>query len=186
MDYYTASSGTFHEGRCIDPYALARRGTSWICVARDPAKEEMREFAIARMEAVEPADPKSNGGDYAIPDDFDPELYFSGRFEALSGEEAHVVRLQVDADLAPYFRSKEYHRTQVIEQETEEGDLVVSYEVDGLEEIATFVQGWGPGVRVLAPEALQQKVVDEARAVLDMYDGPAGGDGRVDTQCPES
>lgn len=206
MDYYTASTGTFHEGRLIEPYVLARRGSSWLCVAHDPGKEAMRDFAITRMEAVQPADPGSNGGDYAIPDDFDPEIYFSGRFEALSGEEAHVVRLQVDADLAPYFRSKDYHRTQVIEEETAEGDLIVSYEVVGLEEIATFVQGWGPGVRVLEPTALQKKVVGEARAVLDMYD--AGPDdprtddprledrgtvdsstedrGTVDTTCPGS
>jgi len=186
MDYYTASTGVFHEGRLMEPYVLARRGSSWICVAHDPVKEERRDFALARMEAVRPADQDSNGGDYAIPEDFDPGLHFSGRFEAVSGEGAHVVRLRVNSDRAPYFQSKQYHRTQMIEEETEEGALIVSYEVVGLEEIATFVQGWGPGVRVLAPEALQEQIVAEARAVVEMYDASPGENGTVDTVCPDS
>jgi len=138
------------------------------------------------MQAVRPADRDSNGGDHAIPEDFDPGLHFSGRFEAVSGEEAHVVRLRVDSDRAPYFQSKQYHRTQVIEEEMDDGDLIVSYEVVGLEEIATFVQGWGPGVRVLAPEALKEQIVDEARAVVEMYDVSPGANGRADTVCPDS
>jgi len=169
IDYYTASTGTFHEGREIDPYGLARRGTSWLCVAKDPAKGEMRDFAIARMEAVQPADPESNGGDYMIPADFDLDLYFSGRFESLAGEETYVVRLRVEPSKAPYFRSKTYHRTQQIEEEEESGHVIVSYEVAGLEEITTFVQSWGPGVEVISPDPLKRRIVRDARAVVQRY-----------------
>jgi predicted DNA-binding transcriptional regulator YafY len=170
MDYYTASTDTYRKGRRFEPWALARLGDTWLCVAVDPAKSAKRDFSLARMENVRPADPESPGGDYQIPDEFDLEIYFNGRFESLAGDEAHTVRLRVEPEKAPYFRSKTYHRTQQIENEEESGHLIVSYEVMGLEEITTFVQSWGCGIEVLDPMELRKRVAQEARAVAQIYD----------------
>ena len=174
IDYHTARSDTYHEGRAIQPWGLAERGDAWLCVARDPAKDAMRDFNLSRIDDVRPADPDSNGGDYAIPDDFDLELYFIDRFEALDDDEVYRVRLLVEPDRVPYFRSKQYHRTQQIHDPSERDDdrVVVSYEVAGLEEIASFVRSWGPGVTVLDPPALAARIAGDAQAVLERYDTP--------------
>lgn len=170
MDYHTASTGTHHKGRALEPWALVRLGSAWMCVARDPEKEAMRDFNLARMSNVGPADPGSRGGDYRIPEDFDPEIYLSGRFESLSGTDPYTVRLRVGPDQAPYFQSKAYHRTQLIEQEEASGHLVVSYEVTGLEEITSFVRSWGTGVQVLDPPELREQIKREAKKIRAMYE----------------
>jgi predicted DNA-binding transcriptional regulator YafY len=172
IDYHTARSDTYHEGRAIQPWGLAERGDAWLCVARDPAKDAMRDFNLSRIDAVRPADPDSHGGDYAIPDSFDLELYFIDRFEALDDEAIYRVRLLVEADRVPYFRSKQYHRTQQIHDPSGRDDdrVVVSYEVAGLEEIASFVRSWGPGVTVLDPPALVERIAADAQAVVARYE----------------
>lgn len=171
IDYHAASSDTYHGGRCIHPWALAVRGEAWLCVARDPAKDAMRDFNLSRIDDVRPHDASSPGGDYTIPDDFDLELYFIDRFEALDDEAVYRVRLLVEPDRVPYFRSKRYHHTQRIHDEArDDGRIVVSYEVAGLEEIAAFVRSWGPGVTVLDPPALAERIAADAQAVAARYD----------------
>jgi len=185
IDYHKASTDTYQEGRTIEPWGLAERGGAWMCVARDPAKAQargddgMRDFNLARIDAVRRADPDSRGGDYTIPGDFDLELYFIDRFEALDDTTVHEVRLLVEPDRLPYFRSKQYHRTQQIHDEEGEAErAVVSYEVAGLDEIAAFVRSWGPGVTVLDPPELAERIADDARAVAARYASAASPDGQ--------
>ncbi len=174
IDYYSASSDRLYKGRRIDPLGLAVRGDAWICVAYDHKTGERRDFNLTRIEAVRPRRPDSNGGDYTIPEDFDLELYFIDRFESLAGGTVHEVRLRVEPDVVPYFESKAYHRTQQIHKEAADGDrAIVSYEVAGLEEIASFVRSWGTTVKVLAPEALADRIAEEARRMAARYDEDA-------------
>ena len=185
IDYYSASSDTRHKRRKVDPWGLAVRGDAWLCVAHDHRSGEKRDFNLARIEAVRPRDPKSNGGDYQIPDGFDLELYFIDRFEALADEQIYEVRLLAEPEVVPYFESKKYHRTQQVHKtgpaiegsDTEDGSgqAVVSYEVAGLEEIASFVRSWGPDVKVLRPSALAERIEEEARQMGARYEGSEGG-----------
>lgn len=171
IDYYSASSDRTYEGRQIDPWALAVRGDAWLCVAHDYRSGERRDFNLARIESIRPRHPKSNGGDYRIPESFDLEIYFSGRFESLEGTEAYEVRLLVEPGVLPYFESKTYHRTQQIHGERrEDGRGVVSYEVMGLEEIASFVRSWGTSVKVLHPPELADQIAEEARQMAARYE----------------
>ena len=171
IDYYSASSNTLYEGREVDPLGLAVRGDAWLCVARDHKSGERRDFNLARIEALRSRRPDSNGGDYKIPKDFDLELHFIDRFEALDAEEVYEVRLLLEPDAVPYFQSKTYHRTQQIhEREGGEGQIVVSYEVAGLEEIAAFVRSWGTDVKVLQPPDLAERIAEEARAMAARYE----------------
>lgn len=175
MDYYSASSDRYDEGRRVDPWGLAVRGDAWLCVAHDHRSGERRDFNVTRIEAVRPYRPDSNGGDYRIPEDFDLELYFIDRFEALDAEEVYEVRLLLEPDVVPYFESKSYHRTQQLHDAhplgTDDDRVVASFEVAGLEEIASFVRSWGTSVTVLAPEALASRIASDAREVAARYDG---------------
>lgn len=170
IDYYSASSDTYYEGRQVDPWGLAVRGNAWLCVADDHRSGERRDFNLTRIEAVRPRYAESNGGDYRIPEDFDLELYFIGRFESLAAEEVYEVRLLVEPGAVPYFESKSYHRTQQIHEEEEREGCVVSYEVAGLEEIASFVRSWGTAVTVLQPPELAERIREEARRVAARYE----------------
>jgi len=180
IDYYSASSDE-RAWRRVDPWGLAVRGDAWLCVGYDPRHEEPRDFNLSRVHGVRPADPESPGADYQIPEGFDLELYFADRFEALDDEEVRLVQLLLEPQVISYFKSKQYHRTQQVNHDhpafEERPGLdpngnraIASYEVAGLEEISAFVRSWGPKVKVLAPEALAERIAADARSTVGRYD----------------
>lgn len=170
VDYTTASTGIQSKNRKVDPYSLTLRGTTWILVAFCHERKELRDFAIADISNVRLCDPeKDYPADFKIPDDFDINLHFRDRFNALASGAIYEVRLLVEPDRAPYFRRKMYHPTQQIEETQEDGRLVVSYEVAGLNEIRSFVQSWGVGVTVLEPEELVRKIKAETEVLTQRY-----------------
>jgi predicted DNA-binding transcriptional regulator YafY len=178
MEYVTASTGERHARRRIDPLLLAAAGTSWLVVAYCHKREGVRDFALAGIERVWPCDPAEDTGSvyFDPPAGFDAELHFKGRFSAMSGDEAHVVRLLAEPEAARYFRRKRYHPTQQIEEERPDGRAVVSFEASSLKEVAAFVRSWGTGVRVLAPQTLARQMAADARAVAQRYQNADSSD----------
>lgn len=173
IDYYTASSGRYWTGRKINPLVLAVPGGSWICVAYCHMREDLRDFSLAGIEAIEPCTTGGAPGYFDRPEDFEPDLYFRDRFGATAGEGYYSVRILVEPDRAPYFERKEYHPTQVIEEAPEERDdrrMVVSYEVAGLKDVRAWVRSWGPGVKVLAPPELAAMVAEDAAETQARYE----------------
>jgi len=151
--------------RKISPLVMAAPGGSWRCVAYCHFREAPRDFTVSRIEDATLLKAEAA----TRPEDFDPELYFRDRFRALGGEPA-VVRLLVEAGRAHYFQEKDYHPTQVIEEKREDGRLVVSFEVGGLEDIASWIRSWGPEVKVLGPEKLARRIRSDAKETLRRYE----------------
>lgn len=170
IDYHTASTGKFWEGRKIDPLVMAVRGDSWMVAAYCHEREALRDFSIPGIEHAELCDPSEEDAYFTVPEDFDQDLHYRDRFSALSGDEVFVVRLLVEADNIEYFRRKEYHPTQQIEDVREDGRAVVSYEIAGIEEISSFIRSWGPGVRVLEPPALVERIRTDLSDTAALYE----------------
>ena len=173
IDYTTASTGVHHPARKIDPLLLAAVGGSWMAVAYCHKREELRDFALAGIEEIKPCNPDEEPAIFDPPKGFDPTMHFRDRFGSLSGDEVHVVRLLAEPKAARYFRRKMYHPTQQVHERDEDDRVVVSFEVEGLEEVRSFVRGWGAGVTVLAPEKLAAMIAEDARRVAERYADPS-------------
>jgi predicted DNA-binding transcriptional regulator YafY len=106
---------------------------------------------------------------FTRPNGFDAEDHFSGRFHALKGDEHHRVELEINANKAPYFKRKEYHNSQTIVEERDDGTLRVAFDVASLDDIAAFIRSWGPGVRVVSPPGLADRIAQEAREMAEAY-----------------
>ena len=169
IDYHTASTGGFSKDREIDPLQFARYRGSWLVIAYCHTRRDLRDFSLAGIERIEPGEMF-----FSPPDGFDPDTYFRDRFGALAGGAVYEVRLLVEPDRAAYFKRKDYHRTQMIEEKWDDGHLVVSYEVAGLQEIRSFVQSWGVGVTVLEPPELVAMVAEEAKVLAGRYGAEEG------------
>jgi predicted DNA-binding transcriptional regulator YafY len=165
IDYHAASSGRFSEDRPVDPYLIARIGSTWLLTAYCHDRRRVLEFSIAAIESA-----RGTGSYFRRPSDFDPDLHYRDRFSAMNGEEVYIVRLSVDANKAIHFQNKTYHPTQQIERTRPDGSLIVSYEVAGLDEIAAFVRSWGPSVTVMDPDALADRIQKTFRRALRAYD----------------
>lgn len=170
IDYLTASTGSFSQGRLVDPLAVAVQGGTWLMVAYCHTRQRILDFAFAGIHRVELLDPDTENAYFSRPESFDAELHFRDRFGALSGDEVHEVRIEVEATKAEYFRRKNYHPTQQIESTMPDGRIVVSFEVSGLDEIRSFLLGWGSGITVVEPPALVGRMREEALAIAERYE----------------
>ena len=171
IDYYAARQGRHWPARQVDPYCLVARSGSWVLVAYCRMRKAIREFNIVDISVVQFCNPSEDMSPYyEVPEGFNVETYFRDRFNLLGGESVHEVRLMVEADRARYFKRKVYHPTQQIESEMEDGRMVVSYEVEGLDEIRSFVQSWGPGITVLEPVELRTIIARQAEEVGRKYE----------------
>ena len=167
VDYYTASTKTFRKGRRMDPLLLGVTKHTWVCAAFCHRSHIVKDFALHRMSNPQLGDPA--GDRFTVPDDFDPDIYFRDHFGGLAAGEPTVVRLLVEPEGARYIKDREHHPTQLIEEERDDGRLVVSFEMAGLKGCATFVRSWGPLVTVLSPPELIDQLQEEAAILADRY-----------------
>lgn len=167
-DYVTASRQSLGRGRTLAPLALLVRHGSWMAACRDLDADggPVKDFALAGFRAATPLPDRRA----EPPSGWSPQMHASDRLGALDGD-PEEVRLHVTPEAAPYFRRKEYTRTQITEAEHPDGALTVSFETAGLEDARAFVMGWGALVRVLGPPALVDAVVQAHQAALNVYSG---------------
>ena len=163
IDYMNASRQTRNRGRTIDPLVIGTQNGAWLCAAYCHMREDIRDFNLVGIESIAVHDTY-----FDPPEDFDPMLHFDNRFGATTGA-GHFVRIRVSPKVAQYFRRKEYHPTQQIDHEGDDGHLIVSYDVEGLRDVRSWIRSWGPAVTVIEPEALVQQIQEDAEAVAAQY-----------------
>lgn len=174
IDYFTAGKQRHSHHRKVDPYNFYKRGRSWIMVGYCHERQALRNFALPRISRVVPCPDEH----FEILAGFDPERYFSASLGAFTAGETYTLRLLVEPDRASYFRERQYHYTQLIEEgqpgsERADGRLVVSYELEGLDELRSFCQSWGTGITVLEPAELRTLLRHEAEVLAARYQQPA-------------
>jgi predicted DNA-binding transcriptional regulator YafY len=165
IDYYTAGAGRQSQGRQLDPYAFIKRQRSWLLVAYCHERRMVRHFAMTRISQVVPCP----GEHFEVQAGFNPERYFGATLGAFASGETYELRLLVEPDRALHFRERRYHHNQLIEEEHPDGRLVVSFELEGLDEMRSFCQSWGTGITVLAPAELRERLRQEAEELVARY-----------------
>lgn len=170
IDYHTASRDQFTPNREIAPYCIAVRSGTWLLVAWCYKRRDYREFNLVDISRAVPADfSDETRNQFDTPLNFDPAEYFRDRFRLLGSDEVYTVRLLAGHQQARYFHRKRYHPTQQIEEERPDGSIVVSYEVEGLEDIRSFAQSWGNGITVLEPPELVAVMRAQANELAGRY-----------------
>ena len=71
------------------------------------------------------------------------------------------VVVEVDAKVSKHFRRKKWFPNQVIMEEKENGNLLVSYVVSNYMEVVPFLKSWIPYVWVIRPKALRKRLREE-------------------------
>ncbi|MEM8599994.1 MAG: WYL domain-containing protein [Bacteroidota bacterium] len=166
VDYYTASRAALSQGRQLHPLGFLVRSGAWCLVAYDPGVGDYRDFALAGFRGVTVVEDET----FMPPAGFDLSMYGRDRFGALADGNPQEVRLWVSPEAVPYFRRKLYNPTQQIEAEEADGSATVSFDVEGLPSVVSWVCSWGPKVRVLAPPELVKAVAAAHRSAAGRYD----------------
>jgi len=163
IDYDSLASG--RRWREVQPYCVACLEGFWMLVARDPARNEVRTFALDRIHGfawVQPPKP------YTLPAGWSLREYMAGSVGVLRGEKAEI-RLSFSARVAPSVTGRKWRFPHTLES-GEDGSVLLCGTVAGLDEITAEVLRWGRHVTVEAPEALRRRVAEEARAIAAKYE----------------
>lgn len=152
----------------VEPYCVKLFRQRWYVVGRSGYHEQVRIYALDRMEAL-----SKTGRTFAVPDDFSPEAFFDGCYGIIVDDTPlEKVVLKVAAEGAPYVRSLPFHASQ---RETSRGETFSVFEMT-LRPTFDFMQAVltrGADVEVLAPEWFRSRVAECVRRMYDAYN--AGG-----------
>ena len=102
------------------------------------------------------------------PANFSIDQVLRGSFGVFAGGKKQRIKLKFDAFAARLVSERTWHESQRI-RTANDGSITIELELAGLEEIERWVLSWGSHVRVLAPNELIERVVQEARASLAAY-----------------
>jgi len=166
--YTSASRGGVVSERTIAPYHLLPYNRSWIVIAHDSLRREIRMFNVDRITHCQLTDVS-----YAIPDDFDVASFLAPAWGLLRGEDAGPVVdivLRFSPRASQWVRDMRWHLTQEM-RILPDGALIMSFHCGVTPELVRWVLSYGSDVRVTSPSYLRDAVLQEARRVLDDAEG---------------
>lgn len=145
MKYHSVSSGRSKE-YTIHPYRLAFAQGGLYLLAYVPEYKDVRTFAIDRIASVS-LDKQTFTPTRTIPDDV-----FGNSLGVNTGPPSHV-EIAFDKRVAGYVRARVWHPSQSL-REVDDGGVLLSLDVCNDPALRSWILGWGPSARVIAPAAL--------------------------------
>jgi len=162
MRYRTGRTGSVKQ-RDLDPYRVWYRSGGLYVVGFDHRTQEIRTFAVDRIQALAPA-----GKRFGVPDDFDFEAWASSSFGVVT-EPATTVRIHFDTRWAAYVSEHSWHESQRIEA-CEDGGVELVMQVGGTSELRGWILSFGAGAEVLEPSGLREAVAQDLKSTLARYE----------------
>jgi proteasome accessory factor B len=96
---------------------------------------------------------------------FDLHQYLGKAWSMTPEGRLHLVKLRFTAEAAYDVASVRWHDTQTVTQ-NDDGSATVEFRVDGLNEIVSWILGYGDRVEVIAPSSIRKRIAQIARNML--------------------
>lgn len=142
--------------RDVAPYGLVLVRGSWILLALCDLRQDIRNFRLSRMNELTVLDDH-----FTCPADFDLESYTPKDDRNL------LVRIQVNSTIVD--KVKESNPFFIEEIAEHQEAVIATLRVRQIEEIVSWVLGWGAQVAVLEPDSLRTRIREEAEKMLQHY-----------------
>jgi predicted DNA-binding transcriptional regulator YafY len=149
----------------LEPYAMVIHRGAVFCVARDALSDEVLPFQLDRMSDVE-----RTGEGFTLPADFDVHDHFHGELGLGPRTRGTRVLVEFDPRAGEEVRARRVHPTQKVATASD-GRVRLSMTVADLEEVKSWVLGFGSSARVIEPPELAADVMRELRRSLARYGG---------------
>lgn len=151
--------------RIIEPYGLMCKRQNWYLIGHDTVKDSLRVFRVDQIEYATSLSKEI----FKYPADFNLKEYMSHNWGVMGDGDVSVVKLKVIGALAHRFRNMIYHHSQNIEEVLDDGSIIVSYKVRGLDEMMTWIVQWGEAMEVLEPAYLRGKLLQMGGKLVSLY-----------------
>lgn len=152
------------ESRRVRPYHLTHRDNLWYLVGFDLTREDIRTFALPRMDKVTLTQAK-----FTLPEDFSPETFFADALGVVAGSgEAYDIHIRFSAAVAERIEERVWHESQKTKRRRD-GGVDLRLRLGSLIEIERWVLGWGADAEVITPKALRDQVAATTKDMADHY-----------------
>ncbi len=165
VEYRAAHDGAAR-ARTLRPYHLLNLEGEWYVLARDPAAQGVRQFAVSRIRSA-----RLTARRFEVPAAFDAQALVHDRFgKTLHGGTRRMqrVRLRFAPEVAGYVEEKSWHAEQRLRR-GRDGSLTLELPVPELRDLVPWILGFGALVEVLGPAALRRRLADEHAAAARLY-----------------
>ena len=156
--YYSASRNTTTR-REVDPYRLWYAAGGLYLIAYCHLRKEVLMFAVERIRSITLTDHP-----YQLPLGFNVEEYIQDALIVMRGRRIEV-ELLFSKSAAGWVKDKLWHPSQETSR-SKDGRLKMTLKVADTTELVGWILSFGSQVRVVRPEALREKVKEEAKQIF--------------------
>ena len=150
----------------VHPYCVKVFKQRWYLVAYNPYYDELRIYALDRVEDVETTENR-----FKQPKDFDAKAYFADAFGIIVDEEnfnVELVEVKVFGNQREYLRTLPLHPSQQ-EVETAEDYSVFSFRLRPTFDFQQELRRYGSAIEVLSPQWLRNDMATETARMVEIY-----------------
>jgi predicted DNA-binding transcriptional regulator YafY len=150
--------------RTLSPYRLVRYRDNWYLDGYCHLRDRLRELAVSRIEAAEPAP----GRFHSVPK-AELEAFFADAYGIFTGKATATARIVFTGVAAREVSKERWHPRQHGEW-LPDGSYRLSIPYGDPRELIMDVLRWGSAARVTAPKKLRDQVRRTLKESLDLYD----------------
>lgn len=147
------------------PYHLMYNRRAWYVLGFSCLHKCIRTFKLNRIREIQLLDKCFIGGE-----NFDLDDYLGRAWSMIPEGRLYNIKLKFSKKVAHNVAEVRWHSTQKVDYQND-GSAIVEFRVDGLGEITWWILGYGDQVQVLAPKALQSRILDTAENIIKIYKG---------------
>jgi predicted DNA-binding transcriptional regulator YafY len=167
---YQSERATEPAWRDVYPYGWAFHKHALYLVAQDPSERKTKHYKLDRIDGVE-----LTNFPFPRPAGFTLAAHLAGSFGVYQGDGDHTVKVRFAPSAARYVSEAAWNGCQRLTRQRD-GSLLAVFRLSALEEIKSWVLGFGRKALVLEPEELRREIADELRALAAAYAAPVPRD----------
>lgn len=150
--------------RQVDPLGLVWKRGVWYLVGKQPNSP---------YETIYRADQISNASladtHFKYPKNFSLDGYFESSWGVYLNDKPQVIKVRFSSDVARRIETVSYHPSQKIDQQLDDGSIIVSYEISGWIEFRAWLLQWGTFAEVVEPEYYRENFICFLLEMSRMY-----------------
>lgn len=149
----------------LHPYRICLVRQAWYLVGCPLPEKQPKTYRIARFKSLRTVDAPA-----VVPAGFSLTEYMGNAWTVYRGDRSYDVRILFTTEAAPLVQETIWHHTQAVQQ-NQDGSAVLSFTVDGLNEIVWWVLGWSGRAKVLDPPELREMVLNQLETAVELNRG---------------
>jgi predicted DNA-binding transcriptional regulator YafY len=147
----------------LHPYRLCLVKQAWYLIGRPAEEAAPRTYRVARFKTLRTLDATAQ-----MSDDFDLKGYFGNAWAVYRGDRCYDVEVLFTKDAAATVTEGIWHHTQKVKK-NRDGSVLLTFQVDGLNEIVRWILGWGSRAKVVQPPELGDLIVAQLNETIQAY-----------------